>query len=272
MTDHNPKKLGGFLEVVIWASLVLIVLVRKSEFGIFGGKSISRSFLDDPYLFISALILLTIPFIVKRIFGFWPIQGFIESYNEFLLKILSSVNEFMFISEDETGTTLFRESRRITYKKISEMDPSLANGKALLAYQCWQYKEFSERIFNRSGVYLLLGSVIAIVGVVFFSMDRISFPGGIDLAAAIMWILPHFGVLFFIELIAFFFLRQYRAALDEYRYYERILRSREEALLAYLVIEASDDRSSLLEAVKSDRKSTRLNSSHSQQSRMPSSA
>jgi hypothetical protein len=40
--------------------------------------------------------------------------------------------------------------------------------------------------------------------------------------------LPRFGILFFIETIAFFFLRQYRTAMDEYRYFEAIKRKREE--------------------------------------------
>ena len=53
---------------------------------------------------------------------------------------------------------------------------------------------------------------------------------------------PRFGILFFIELIAFFFLRQYKAAMEEFRYYEAIKRQREEtlALVAMLKRRKSD--------------------------------
>ena len=44
-------------------------------------------------------------------------------------------------------------------------------------------------------------------------------------------LLPGFGVLFFIELVAFFFLRQYRSSMDEFRYYDAIRRSREDSLV-----------------------------------------
>ena len=37
--------------------------------------------------------------------------------------------------------------------------------------------------------------------------------------------------MFFIEFIAFFFLRQYRAAMDEFRYFDAVRRSREENLV-----------------------------------------
>jgi len=37
--------------------------------------------------------------------------------------------------------------------------------------------------------------------------------------------------LFFIEFIALFFLRQYRSAMDEFRYFEAVKRSREESLI-----------------------------------------
>jgi hypothetical protein len=42
---------------------------------------------------------------------------------------------------------------------------------------------------------------------------------------------PKFGILFFIEFVAFFFLRQYRTSMDEFRYYEAVKRHREEMLV-----------------------------------------
>ncbi|MGI4871657.1 MAG: hypothetical protein ACRYFX_10815 [Janthinobacterium lividum] len=51
--------------------------------------------------------------------------------------------------------------------------------------------------------------------------------------------LPRFGALFFIEFIAFFFLRQYRIMLEEYRYYEAIKRRRQDNLVLLNAIEAN---------------------------------
>jgi hypothetical protein len=48
-----------------------------------------------------------------------------------------------------------------------------------------------------------------------------------------------FGVLFFIEFVAFFFLRQYRATMDEFRYYETAQRNREDNLMI-LVLSQKD--------------------------------
>jgi hypothetical protein len=48
--------------------------------------------------------------------------------------------------------------------------------------------------------------------------------------------LPRIGILVFIEIIALFFLKQYQAMREEYRYFEAIRRSREDAafLLSYI--------------------------------------
>jgi hypothetical protein len=44
-------------------------------------------------------------------------------------------------------------------------------------------------------------------------------------------LMPGFGILFFIEFVAFFFLCQYRSAMDQFRYFDAIRRSCEESLI-----------------------------------------
>jgi hypothetical protein len=61
---------------------------------------------------------------------------------------------------------------------------------------------------------------------------------------------PRFGVLFFIETIAFFFLRQYRAAMDEFRYFEAIQRNREETLAIIRLLKDSGKEVDPLALVK----------------------
>jgi hypothetical protein len=52
--------------------------------------------------------------------------------------------------------------------------------------------------------------------------------------------------LFFIEFIAFFFLKQYRIMLEEYRYYEAIKRKRQDNLNLIELIETHKDNLELL--------------------------
>jgi hypothetical protein len=90
-------------------------------------------------------------------------------------------------------------------------------------------------IYSRAGVYLLVGVGIAFSGLAFFYLETGTLKGNSDVTANLVLYTPRFGILFFIELIAFFFLRQYRAAMDEYRYYQSLQRHREELLVLALL-------------------------------------
>lgn len=85
-------------------------------------------------------------------------------------------------------------------------------------------------IYSRSGVYLILGVFIAFTGLLFFYSQTSDLRTSEKVTETLIANTPKFGILLFIELIAFFFLRQYRSAMDEYRYYEAIQRHREELL------------------------------------------
>jgi hypothetical protein len=56
---------------------------------------------------------------------------------------------------------------------------------------------------------------------------QIKTTGKSDYVDTLIALTPRFGVMFFVELVAFFFLRQYREAMDEFRHYEAIKRARE---------------------------------------------
>lgn len=72
--------------------------------------------------------------------------------------------------------------------------------------------------------------------------------------------LPRFGILFFIEYIAFFFLKQYRILMEEYRYYESIKRQRQDVLSVYLLIQEYNDNPEILNIIIDyiDRNSTNV--------------
>lgn len=54
-------------------------------------------------------------------------------------------------------------------------------------------------------------------------------------------LVKHVGILVFVEFIAFFFLRLYRSAMDEFRHYESLQRSREETLAIVRLIKAKSE-------------------------------
>ncbi|MDZ7280749.1 hypothetical protein N4G62_01750 [Sphingomonas sanguinis] len=110
----------------------------------------------------------------------------------------------------------------------------------------------ASRIYARAGVYLLIGGLVALGGLWFFySQPPISYSSK-DLSAHIIEIAPRVSILFFIELIAFFFLRQYRGAMDEFRYYEAIQRHREEMVFAYYLVNDKGDNKAVLDAINSN--------------------
>jgi hypothetical protein len=61
--------------------------------------------------------------------------------------------------------------------------------------------------------------------------------------------LPRFGALLLIEIVAFFFLKQYRVMLEEYRYYESIKRKRQDALVALMAIAENGDSEDVLKSI-----------------------
>lgn len=110
-------------------------------------------------------------------------------------------------------------------------------------------RKLSQNLYSRSGVYLLVGVGVAFSGLAFFYVETLSnsTAQGMQL---IFVLAPKFGILFFIELVAFFFLRQYRSAMDEFRYYEAVKRKREETLALIQLTFESGKGTEVLELVK----------------------
>lgn len=113
-------------------------------------------------------------------------------------------------------------------------------------------EQLSNTILSRGNLYLFLGILFSICGLVFFYTQAHILNPGDAITHQIIALLPNFGVLFFIELISFFFLKQYRVTMDEFRYYEAIKRSREEILTIvklHLSIGKESDLSNILDKI-----------------------
>jgi hypothetical protein len=107
-----------------------------------------------------------------------------------------------------------------------------------------------KRIYARAGVYLLVGVIISFVGLGIFYLRSRDIPTGTSIIEHGLYLLPGFGVLFFVEFVALFFLRQYRSAMDEFRYFESIKRHREETLVALKICSESSAKTSIQHMLK----------------------
>lgn len=151
---------------------------------------------------------------------------------------------YKFLQKDETPD--------IITKAMLKSDYNL-NVQMLLSHNIQESKINAERLFSQSRIYLLFGCLIAIAGVSIFFYAKNSSIGNTSfqemfngefvsiLGFKLFEYLPRFGVLFFIEYIAFFFLKQYRILMEEYRYYEAIKRERQDILSIYLLFKNKCD-------------------------------
>lgn len=97
-------------------------------------------------------------------------------------------------------------------------------------------KEVANNIRGRAGLFLAGGLIIALTGVGFFYMQTSRTYDNMSVPSILATLAPNVGVLFFVEFVAIFLLRQYRPLMDEYRHYEAIQRRREEVESLFILL------------------------------------
>jgi hypothetical protein len=167
-----------------------------------------------------------IPILFRLTFGeyplTWSLRGALE--NEIKSQATVSLSGFRRVNEVVPVSPFVIEE--IKDKADSSVDP-----RQLLALYGESTSKLAEKIFKRSNAHLFAGGVIAAVGIAVFLFRSSQITSASEWKEMIRILAPGFGILFFIELVAFFFLRQYRAAMDDYRYFDAVRRSREESLV-----------------------------------------
>ncbi|REG58937.1 hypothetical protein B0G80_1662 [Paraburkholderia sp. BL6669N2] len=201
------------------------------------------------YLLASGLLIIS-PIIFRLIFGALPLEWIRR--NRAQRQVESKDLSRASVVDEEIRTAEIRAlSDMMSASELSE-----ASAIKLFAYYSFSSRRLSQSIYARAGVYLLVGVGVAFSGLFFFYTLTSDLPPGFaeqksieqDMAFAI----PRIGILFFIELIAFFFLRQYRSAMDEFRYYEAVKRNREETLALINIISANGASLDAMELVKNN--------------------
>lgn len=229
--DKNEKKNFYLVVTEIYTWLFIGGLVSFS----FWGYKINEDESTVTKRFILIFAFIIIPIAFKLIFSKFPIEYI----------------RYKFLQKDEAPDIIIRAMSEDGYNLDVQM---------LLSHNVQESKINAERLFSQSRIYLLFGCLIAMAGVSIFFYARNNY---IDntiflemfnkgeslsiLGLKIFEYLPRFGVLFFIEYIAFFFLKQYRILMEEYRYYEAIKRERQDILSAYLLFK---DKCDDIEALK----------------------
>jgi hypothetical protein len=112
---------------------------------------------------------------------------------------------------------------------------------------------------RRPNALLFVGTIIAAAGLIFFVL---TLPGSrygfldtptstipdlkADFWSSAIQLLPRLLMLIFIQVLAGFFLKQYRSSMEDFRYYESVLRHREAQYLSYTLRKKMNDRKALL--------------------------
>ena len=216
IVDRKKSRLYLIIELYTWVIFGILFSF------LFWGSDSSDVALIDRFVYVGFVILFIVVF--KLIFSKLPVAYFRD---KFIRKDLSP---------------------NVIVNAMSDSEFKL-NIKMLLAHNIQESKANAERLLSQSRVYLFWGCMIAIAGVVVFFYssnnsivntffkDILSKNDSISIIGVkILEYLPRFGVLFFIEYIAFFFLKQYRILMEEYRYYEAIKRERQDLLSVYLLV------------------------------------
>ena len=183
-----------------------------------------------------AVLLFFFPVLYQLIFGMLPFETLRRRF-ERRREIRDD-----YTSSDTSGTLPVFES---------ETDLSSQRSEELLATFAMASARVAKSIYSRAGVYLLIGVLVAFSGLGFFYLATTTRTlAAENLTDRLLELAPQFGILFFIEFIAFFFLRQYRSAMDEFRYYEAVQRRREELLALVRISSESDQSVDLAELLK----------------------
>jgi hypothetical protein len=212
-------------EMYIWMIAALVV-AGGVFFDILGRRGPPIEVVSDRYFeVLLATLTFFFPWVFRLIFGALPLESIRRKR---ALRELESPRA----AREETPDAGLREAEiRVLSDAMSTEDLAASPATKLFAYYASSSRRLSQSIYSRAGVYLLVGVVVAFSGLAFFYSQTAQLGAvSLDGIPLLITLAPKFGILFFIELVAFFFLRQYRSAMDEFRYYEAIKRKREETL------------------------------------------
>lgn len=269
-------KTNVIIEIYVWIAFAILVAGRPIYMYIYRGGPSYMMYLEYYVDILLGIIVVIFPFLFKLIFSEFPFQYIRNARIRRFLLSRPDVGGFVtrpWIKLPATGSeSAYTPSSPVTASQRQERAD--AREEKLIAGYLEASKEIAQNLYTRSGAYLLIGCLIAFAGVLFFyfqtanlhvldtenSKEVLNTSAGsnkpvqdvlnsIQITRIVFEYLPRVGTLIFVEAIAFFFLRQYRLMMEEYRYYEAIKRQRENQLAALYLFNGYKESPKLLENI-----------------------
>lgn len=185
-----------------------------------------------------ATVVLLFPILFNLIFNAFPLEILLRSQYKSDADV-SNIRQQAAKPKTYIETEDVLESMRVRLESMRVNAETPDNYLLSLAISS---RKLAKTIFSRAGVFLLIGGLFAVSGLMFFYLNTPTFSEVSAQEHMLLALAKNIGILFFIEFIAFFFLRQYRSAMDEFRYYESLQRSREETFAIVKLLRENDEK------------------------------
>lgn len=243
-----------YKELYLWLLFSLLVAFRPvfflSNAGLNSGAF--RFVVQEYYLDVLVSVLIFIfPSLYNLIYGELPIER-----TRRVQKQRDSISELTASDDAINGNSTkdVTKYKSIKIETIPILERETIVEPHLLEIYLAKSQKVSDKIYNRAGAYLLIGCLIAFAGVLFFYFQSIAIHATInitdknfDYSKLLLEYLPRIGTLIFVESIAFFFLRQYRISMEDFRYYDAIKRQRENQYVIFKYYERFKDKTELFD-------------------------
>ncbi len=242
-TESRERITIRMLELYFWVFVAMAIAGRIVFFSIIDPLNAEFILRDFYWDFIIAGLTIMFPIFFRLIFGLFPLE-FMRSIRQQQARqsVINIRGDYVVASPGKVSVEPSQIDRGFATPPIT--------GKELLLTHATNSRNLARGIYGRSGVYLLVGVLVAFSGLVFFYSQTAGLTLPTDASNLLFSLAPKFGILFFIEFVAFFFLRQYRSAMDEFRYYEAVARKREEVSALLEIAKDSGAPIELMELIK----------------------
>ncbi|KQL33533.1 hypothetical protein AN960_20890 [Bacillus sp. FJAT-25509] len=224
ITRLIKSKFSKIMELIFWFITAYLVGFPFWQYIVWSAtpRDIDRYY--DKILFSSITIIF--PILFKLIFGGLPIDSLRRRFRTLELH------------GDKEVKIIKKHTKDVHVRDIHIMNVHVSEAV-----------ELANKIYNRAGAYLLSGCIIAFVGIFLFYSpifgDLIKIDTSKSILSVVFSYVPRFGAMIFIEVIAFFFLKQYKIMMEEFRYYERIKRRRQDNLTVMELVKEFNNESTL---------------------------
>jgi hypothetical protein len=129
-----------------------------------------------------------------------------------------------------------------------------ANSIESLNYLVVRSHELSHTVFKRAISYFIFGLAVSVFGIVLLIFRTKAHATDLSATDLALRFVERIGIPVFVETIAFYLFRQFRIAMDDFKYYNQLARTRESQLLMVKLYQDSkmtkDDRAVLIDKLR----------------------